>query len=536
VPGALDLAREALEARKDGRLDECVERDRASLALEEHPYVRLHLASCLDGVGRLIEALRAAKMALEAGIRNGDEELTAAAQKRVAVLLPRLAHVILRFDVPGERIELDGMPVPRRLLSRRVPIDPGKHRVTRSGGDCRDIFFDIAEGEELSIDASVCRPEQPPEFPPEAKIHTLLGLGTSAYTDTNGVNVLTPAVNAAIGSPERGWNVAASYLVDVISAASPDTVSTASPRFHESRHQVTADGGYKLGVVLAQLRSKVSTEPDCFSITGGGALSLDLNDKLVIPRIGYAHRHDRIGVRDTPFSELERPLSVNDFEAGVSFVLSPTTILVSGATLETMRGDPSNPYRFVPLFAPDVAPAIPRGASGDLVNAVRLPFRPREQLPTERDRFALAARIHHRFPSATIRVEERVYADTWGIKASTTDARYVHDFGERLGIGPHLRLHGQSAASFYQLAYVAAADTARAASTLPLYRTTARELSPMIALTAGASARVLLTSETAETRLSLVLSSDVMHSHYFESLFVTTRTAFYSTLGFEAEL
>ena len=47
-PRALELAKEAIEAKKEGNTQLCVEKDQASLALEDHPYVKLHLASCLS--------------------------------------------------------------------------------------------------------------------------------------------------------------------------------------------------------------------------------------------------------------------------------------------------------------------------------------------------------------------------------------------------------------------------------------------------------------------------------------------------------
>ena len=60
-----------------------------------------------------------------------------------------------------------------------------------------------------------------------------------------------------------------------------------------------------------------------------------------------------------------------------------------------------------------------------------------------------------------LRLEERLYYDTWQTKASSTDARYMVDLSQRLRVWPHLRLHVQSASNFYQLAYSAVKDPAR---------------------------------------------------------------------------
>jgi hypothetical protein len=528
-PRAIELAKEAILAKKEGRFHDCAASDRASLEIEEHPYVRLHLAGCYASVGRILDGIRAAKVALEAGIRNGDPALKAAARRRVEQLLLRVAHVTILRKPNGPTVIFDARPMPERFVSKRVSVEPGNHLLEVEGCDTRETFS-LEEGEERTIEVYECRAGEPYPLPdvPE-RIDATVGLETSAYSDTNRVNVLTPAFKARILST-RGWSVAGSYLVDVISAASPDVVSTASPRFHEVRHQVTGGGRYEISSLGMELATKISTEPDCLSVTGGGALTLDLDQRLFTPRIGYAHREDRIGVRGAPFSVLERRLSVNDFEVGANVVMTPRTMLVTAATLQTMRGDPSNPYRYIPIFGADVAPGISPGAGGDLVNATRLAVRPREQLPTERDRFALAARVAHRFDYGTLRLEERVYVDTWGIKASTTDVRYIRDLGRRLWVGPHVRFHAQSGAGFYRLAYVG--DEA----SIPLYRTTARELSPMLALTVGGTARVRLNGEDAASRFFAVLSTDLAHARYSESLFVTSRTAIYGTIGFEAEL
>jgi len=79
----------------------------------------------------------------------------------------------------------------------------------------------------------------------------------------------------------------------------------------------------------------------------------------------------------------------------------------------------------VPMFTSEVAERVPIGLAIDAVNANRLPIRVLEQLPTNRQRWAVAGMIAHRFSSSTLRAEERLYIDSWGLKASTTDAQYL---------------------------------------------------------------------------------------------------------------
>src|SRR5690606_26086971 len=74
-PQALALAKEGIEAKKSGDIQLCIQKDQASLALEDHPYVRLHISSCLAGAKRFKDALVAARDALAASIRNQDDDL-----------------------------------------------------------------------------------------------------------------------------------------------------------------------------------------------------------------------------------------------------------------------------------------------------------------------------------------------------------------------------------------------------------------------------------------------------------------------------
>lgn len=559
-PRALELAKEAIEAKKEGNSQLCVEKDQASLALEDHPYVKLHLASCLAATGRLIDALGRAKDALSAGLKNGDDDLQRSAQLRVTELLPRIAHVkfLVPKDSDGVKITFDGVPVRNALFKQRIAIDPGDHVIEaeRTEKGDRELFKDritLADGEEKTIEI-VLKPTNATQSEIDclqnatsydeklacverksSKPNVHIGLESSAYTDSTNVHVFSPAINASLVSPTGGWNVGASYLIDVLSAASPDIVSMASRAYKETRHAVAANGGYKIGTVGLNLNGNVSSEPDYLSRTLGGSASIELNDKLITPRIGYNFSSDRIGIRNTPFDQFERNLATHQMEAGITFVLSSHTLLVTGMTVQLERGENSKLYRYVPMFSPDIAPRVGAGEPYDTVNANRLAVRARELVPRERDRLSLGARINHRFASGTLRAEERIYTDSWGVKASTTDARYLHDLGDHLRVWPHLRYHIQTGASFYQLAYPALVDQDGIPLQIFQFRTGDRELSPMMTVTAGGGARIALTTEKAAIQYAVVLSGEVMYSRYFKALYINGRTAVYGTVGFEVE-
>ena len=362
------------------------------------------------------------------------------------------------------------------------------------------------------------------------------GWDFSAYTDTNSVNVVTPSLNASIESPTAGWNIGGSFLLDVVTAASPDIVSEASPAFRDRRWSGSLNGGYKKGKVGVQANANTSIENDYDSFSGGVALTADLRDKLLTPRLSYNYDHDIIGRTGTPFSIFHHDLDVHQVDAGLTMVLSSTTLLSLDVTVQMERGDQSKPYRYIPMFAPDIASRVPAGATIDLVNQYRLPMRPLEQLPTSLDRFALGIRLAKRFSSrnATLRLDQRLYYDDWGIASTTTDGRWVQDVGKYFRFWPHLRLNAQTSASFYQLAYSALLN-ADGSITVPLYRSDDRELGPLVTVTAGGGFRLALTAPDSKTQVGFNLSADVMYTRFFDALFVTTRTAFYGTAGMDFE-
>jgi hypothetical protein len=566
IPGwnnveAFQEASAGLAADMAGKLPDCIDHDKKSLELEEQPRTRLHLSSCESRTGHLLDALADAQKALEDGLHKRDVAVTKLAHERVEALLRRIPHVTFQspLGVDDLQVTFDERQVPINALSKRFSIDPGDHQVHAEGTQngiplSLDVKVTVAEGQLVTV--PLVLKSQEPEYLTAGQLKCMLaaknqddvlkclpqkskplvvkmGAQLAGYSDTTHVEVWSPEIDATVTSPTQGWNVGGHFLVDVVSAASPDIVSEASAPYHEQRYSGGLNGGYKFHNYTAQAQANYSQEPDYISRGAGLALSVDLFDKLVTPRIAGNFNHDNIGRGPNNFIST---LDTTELEAGVTFVMSPTSLLLLSATAQFEAGDQSKPYRYVPMFDPvAVAPFIPAGASVDLVNRVRLPIRPTEQLPTSRQRYAIGARFAHRFSGATLRVEERLYDDSWAVKATTTDARYVLDLGRRLEVWPHVRFNVQTGANFYQLAYSATVDQATGQLVVPLYRTTDRELSPMLSLTGGGGLHFLLTGSEAKTQYGLTFQADTMYSKYFNSLYITQRTAVYGSLGFDAE-
>ncbi|WP_394847220.1 DUF3570 domain-containing protein [Pendulispora brunnea] len=573
IPGwdnneAFQYASAGLKADQAGKQDECIENDKKSLELEDKARTRLHLAACESKSGKLLDALKDAQKALKTGIEQKDAGVMRAARQRIQDLIPKIPHVT--FEPPSGVTDLEVRFDDREVkgdLTKKFSVDPGTHQVRAEGkSNGNSLVFErevtISEGETAKIELKLT--PKAPEFltqgqlacmtsaknqeevlkclPSNAKnLVAKIGFDLAAYTDSINVHTLTPGITAAVISPTAGWNVGGSFVVDFVTAASPDIVSTASGHFVERRYGGGLSGGYKPGKYGVQGNGGVSSSPDYLSISGGVALTADLNDKLITPRIAYSHSDETVGRNDSPFSNVplyhlgeKRKLFVNTFEVGSTFVLSPTSVLVLGATLDTERGDGSKIYRYVPMFSPSVAGKVTPGIPAEIVNANRLAYRPQEQLPVERDRYAGALRFVHRFTTATLRLEERLYYDTWSIKATTTDFRYMQDIGKHLRVWPHLHFHAQTGASFWRLAY-AAVTKDDGSIVIPTYRTGNRELSPFMSATVGFGTRLALGDTEAPTQYAITVTGDYMYSYYFNALYIVSRQALYGSVGFEVE-
>lgn len=555
---AFDLAKAAVAAEQAGNYPECIEKDKAALTIEENMRARLHLAQCEQKGGKIVDALRDNAKALEAARAKGDAASVKQIQERVAELVPKLAHV--KFELPTGinelKITFDDRPIPPNRYNESFTIDPGQHNVKaegtlRGGRVSSDETFEVKEGETASVKitlkpaaltqgqlqcmvAAKTQEEIAACLPQENKgLSVHLGLDFSAYGDSQAVRVFSPAIRGQVASPTQGWNVGASYLIDVVTAASPDVVSTASRRFHDLRHAVGLTGGYKPGRFGAQAFASFSTEKDYISRTLGGAVSGDFFDKQFTPQATYAYTWDTIGRAGTDYDVFGKPFNTHEISLSGTTILSPLSVFVVGGSVSLEDGDQSKPYRYVPLFLPGINPPV--GADYATVNSLRYPAKPLEQLPLDRQRYSVTGRYISRLrANATLRLEERLYMDSWGIKGSTTDVRYMVDMSPRLRVWPHFHFHIQNGASFYQRVYGVTPRTADVV-TLPAFRTTDRELSPNFGVTLGGGGRIVLTDPAAKSQIALFTTLDALYNQYFNALFITNRIAFYGTLGVEAD-
>lgn len=354
----------------------------------------------------------------------------------------------------------------------------------------------------------------------------------AGYADTDHVTVASPGVSGTVSDEIEGWSVSGRYLLDAVTAASVDIVSTASSRWTERRHVGSGTASVQRGALGVTASGGVSSEPDYLSFGGGVSAKIDLLDKNVTPFAGLSYGHDDVGRTGLARSRWAL-MQTGGIQAGVTFIVNPSTIASVQLDGQTERGYLAKPYRHVALFAPGGAAQIPAGASIDQINAVRRDERPLESLPDHRERLALTGRIAHRRGRASLHADQRFYTDDWGMWASTTELRPMIDVGSRLVIWPHLRLHTQTAVSFWQRAYeVGIAPDGQVA--LPVYRAGDRELSWLTTVTIGGGFKQRLTSDRRSSWY-LSFQVDAARTNYPDTLYISHRWSLFSAFALGAD-
>ncbi len=350
----------------------------------------------------------------------------------------------------------------------------------------------------------------------------------TGYKDSDSTNVLTPGVRADIEGVTDGWAVGAAFLVDVVTAASADIVATASPKWTDVRYVPSLDGRFKIDDVTVSMGGNASIENDY--VAGGGSLGLaiDLAQKTITPAFSYSFGYDVAGRVGTPYSVYSLELQRHALSAGVTFVVNKSTIFIPTVSAVVEVGDQEKPYRYLPTFTEDAQ--IEAGASVEEVDLARTSVRLSENSPNLRHRYAGSAFVAHRFGQATLRMEERLYVDSWYLLASTTDFLLPIDATSSFRIWPHARFHAQKGVSFWASDYRVTLDGAGNLLNAPQLRVGDRELGPLLAATLGAGFRV------GSDTFGISLAADAIYTRFLDHLFITDRIAGFGAVTVDAKV
>lgn len=339
------------------------------------------------------------------------------------------------------------------------------------------------------------------------------------YSDSDHVNVVSPQVGVRHALDEDGGEVSARVTLDAITAASVDVISNATYRFSELRTEANLAVSKSVGEALPSLSYRVSDEPDYTShgITLGSTYEMAGGDSTVFA--SFSHTRDSIGRVGTPSNVFEESLRSNAGEIGVTQVIDTKTLVRLAYSMTAQFGYMEKPYRSVPIFAEsDLTLLSDGGTSLGLRNFdnFRLPAKPSEEVPGRRYRHAAALRGLRYLDAidASVRVDYRLYGDSWGIWSHTLEGAVAKSLGENWLLSAWSRLYYQNGADFWRRTY-----GVNDRGSIPSLRTMDKSLSPYWQNMTGAR------GEYSGKRIDYYLQLEFMYSHFLDHLLIESRNA-----------
>jgi Protein of unknown function (DUF3570) len=221
-------------------------------------------------------------------------------------------------------------------------------------------------------------------------------------------------------------SVTGTLYVDMVSNASIDVVTTASP-YRERRTAVDLGLDYAWRDALITFGLAQSSEPDYRARSISVDVAQDFFGGMNTLKLGFSRGADDVG--KTGVAGTIDEATHWQYRLGLTQILTPRWL--ASINLEALADDGllGSPYRVARVYGAAVPERLPRTRSG---RALRLSTR------------ADVERI-----GGVIKADWRHYWDTWGLKADTIEIGHGRNFGPRWTAEASLRLHRQSAALFY---------------------------------------------------------------------------------------
>jgi len=288
---------------------------------------------------------------------------------------------------------------------------------------------------------------------PEDRADVLYHLYTGGGVDIDGPSVL---VRKKVG---KSVSFVGNYYVDMVSSASIDVITTASP-YTEERTQWSLGMDYLRGNTTMRVGYTSSEESDYDASTYSFSVSEDMFGGLTTLTLSYALGDDLVRKSDDP--TFERDLDKQIYGVGLTQILTKNLIATLNFETATDEGYLNNPYRSVRYF--NASDTLGRGYSFE-----------GELYPNTRTSNALGIRARYFLPyRAAIEGEYRFFTDTWDVESHTASISYVHPWRDFTFTGK-FRYHDQTGAHFYSDLFPRAQATN--------FRGRDKELSPLTSYT-----------------------------------------------------
>ena len=229
----------------------------------------------------------------------------------------------------------------------------------------------------------------------------------------------------------RSLSVAANYYVDMVSSASIDVITTASP-YKEERTQYSLSGVYLRGNTTVSAGITNSEESDFDARTYNMSVSQDMFGQLTTLTLSYAYGDDTVRRSDDP--GFFRDNTRQTYGVGLTQILTRNMIAALNIEVITAEGFLNNPYRSVRFADPN----SPVGYSFES-----------ELYPRTRTTNAVGIRTKYYLPyRAVIEAQYRYFIDTWDIESHTASIGYLHPWRDFV-FSAKYRFHDQTGAHFY---------------------------------------------------------------------------------------
>ena len=260
---------------------------------------------------------------------------------------------------------------------------------------------------------------------PEDRADVLYHLYQGGGVDIDGPSIL---VRKQVG---KSTSIVANYYVDMVSSASIDVITTASP-YTEERKQWSLGMDYLRGNTTISVNYVSSVESDFDATTYSFSVSQDMFGDLTTLTLSYALGDDIVG--DSTDPTFERENDRQHYGVGLTQILTRNMIAAMNFEVITDEGFLNNPYRSVRYADP--GSALGYGFEAELY-------------PNTRTSTAVGLRAKYYLPyRAAIEGEFRYFTDTWGIDGTTASLSYIHPMGPWT-FSAKFRYHDQTGADFF---------------------------------------------------------------------------------------
>ena len=239
-------------------------------------------------------------------------------------------------------------------------------------------------------------------------------------------------------------SVVANYFLDMVSSASIDVLSTASP-FKDERKQMSLGVDYLRGKTTYSAGYIDGDESDYLAKTAYFSISQDMFGDLTTVSIGFRRGMNDVyrNVKDPVSGAKSRDPSFHQdmdsraWSASLTQVLTRDLLGVLSYELVTDEGYLNNPYRQIRY----ADATNPRGYS----------YAP-EVYPRTKTSNSASGRLKYSLPwwRAAVDGTYRFYSDTWGVRAQTVQLGYTQPAFGRWIFDARYRYYTQDAADFYR--------------------------------------------------------------------------------------